>query len=208
METDKILEKISPIFRTYWIPIIFGVLGLIFLGYGLIGLFPSKSSDEIELQKPSEELLESALPENKIFVDVEGAVVSPGVYELDKNSRLKDLIIKSGGLSEEADRTWIAKSVNLASKLTDGSKVYIPRVGEKTPGTAVMGTSTGISQAGGLININSASEKELDTLPGVGPVTANKIIQGRPYQSVDELLSKKAVGSKVFSQIKDKVSAF
>lgn len=207
METQVLVEKLLPIVRKYWPPIVLGLLGLIFLVYGLIGLMASKSSDkEIVLEKAS-----TTSPNEKsngIFVDVEGAVISPGVYELPQDSRIKDLIIKAGGLSESADRTWFSKNINLASKLSDGGKLYIPLQGEESSvvqvsgGGAVMGASTG------LININSASENQLDSLPGVGPATASKIINNRPYQAIEELVSKKAVTSKVFENIKDKISTY
>lgn len=206
METEKLAEKLSPILRTYWLSIIFGFLGLILLGYGLIGLTGSKSSDDFVLDKSSQTNSSSPDIGNKIVIDIEGAVVAAGVYELGSNSRMKDLLVKAGGLSKEADREWIAKNLNLASKLTDGGKIYIPFEGEQGMiTTSVAGAST---QSTGLININSASQSQLDSLPGVGPVTSNKIIQNRPYSTVDDLLKKKVVGNKVFSQIKDKISAF
>lgn len=78
--------------------------------------------------------------------------------------------------------------------------------GENVPAsTTVLGTQSP-SSISGLIGINSATEKELDTLSGIGPVTAQKIVGNRPYASINELLDKKIVGSKVFSQIKDKIS--
>ena len=213
METDKLIEQLSPIFRKYWIPIVLGVLGLIFLGYGLIGLVASKSSRDVVLQKPSDQIgRKNNNNTPKIVVDIEGAVISPGVYELSKDARLKDLIVKSGGLSASADRNWFAKNMNLASKLTDGSKIYIPLVGEKAEAasinSSVMGAGALQASQNGLININTGSSTELDSLPGVGPVTSSKIIQNRPYQTVEDLLSKKVVSSKVFSQIKDKISAY
>lgn len=213
METDKLFEKLYPILRKYWLPIILGVLGLIFLVYGLIGLMASKSSSDVVLQKPSEQIGNNNNDNtHKIIVDIEGAVISPGVYELSKDARMKDLIVKSGGLSASADRIWFAKNMNLASKLADGSKIYIPAIGERVDSasmnTGVMGVSASQDSQNGLVNINTGTSSELDSLPGIGPVTASKIIQNRPYQAVDELLSKKVVGSKVFSQIKDKVSAY
>lgn len=208
METQQLVEKLSPVVKKYWLPIILGVLGLIFLGYGLIGLSASQTSDkDIVLEKAVGSEISN---ESKgIFIDIEGAVISPGVYELPQDSRIKDLIIKAGGLSESADRAWFSKNVNLASKLSDGGKLYIPSEGEQSnnsqvsqAGGNVMGTSTS------LININSASESQLDSLSGVGPATATKIINNRPYQGIEELLSKKAVTSKVFENIKDKISTY
>ncbi len=114
------------------------------------------------------------------------------------------------GLPEKADRNWVEKNLNLAAKLSDGAKIYIPKLGELQNNTTnfVQGISSegNVTGSNSLINVNTVSASELDTLHGVGPVTAQKIISNRPYQSVDELLSKKSVNSKVFSQIKDKVS--
>jgi competence protein ComEA len=116
------------------------------------------------------------------------------------------LLVVSGGLSAKADRDYVAKNINLAQKITDGGKIYIPFAGETIP---PVNNATGNTQASGaLININTASEQELDSLPGIGPVTAAKIINSRPYGSVNELLDKKIVGSKVFTDIKNKISVY
>ncbi|MEK7186068.1 MAG: ComEA family DNA-binding protein [Patescibacteria group bacterium] len=204
MEASQLAEKLSPIIRKYWVPIVFAVLGLILLGYGLIGLFASESSSDVVLEKASEDKTESSV--GKIIIDIEGAVISPGVYDLPVNSRIKDIIVRAGGLSQDADRVWFAKNINLAAKLTDGSKLYIPFKGDSP--SPVLGTSSslGTGSVSDLININTASESQLDSLPGVGPATASKIINNRPYQSLEELVSKKALGSKVFENIKDKIS--
>ena len=114
-------------------------------------------------------------------------------------------MVASGGLTELADRNWIAKNLNLALKVTDSQKIYIPKVGD-TASQTFLGTSDQIGSTD-LININSASEAQLDKLPGIGPVTAAKIINNRPYSTIDQLLEKKAVSQKVFDQIKEKIIA-
>jgi competence protein ComEA len=139
-------------------------------------------------------------------VDIEGAVVIPGVYKLTQNSIIQDALVASGGLSAAADRDWVSKNINLAAKLSDGAKIYIPKIGEIT--TSSPQTSTTDTSTSALVNINTASSDALDALPGVGPVTVDKIVNGRPYQNINELLDKKVVSSKVFSEIKDKISTY
>jgi len=132
-----------------------------------------------------------------------GAVMQPGVYELPSASRLKDLLARAGGLSASADREWIEKNLNLAQKLEDAQKVYIPSQME-TEGE-VAGEETVVS---GKININTASASELDTLWGIGEARAKAIIDNRPYSSVDELQTKKVIPSNVFERIKDEITVF
>lgn len=135
-----------------------------------------------------------------IKVDVSGAVEKPGVYEIPDDSRVKDVLITAGGLSAKADRNYLSKNINMAQRLADGQKVYFPFQGESAP---VLGTSV---TATSLININTASEADLDTLPGVGPATAGKIMAGRPYQNISELLSKKTISNSIYLKIKDRVT--
>lgn len=132
-----------------------------------------------------------------------------GIYHLDGDSRLQDALIATGGLSENADRSFVEKHINLAQKLVDGQKIYFPSLGESA---SVADTNQGqtdtSSTTSGPLNINEATATQLDALPGIGQVTAQKIINGRPYSDIQELLSKKIVSSKVFGEIKDKVSAY
>ena len=93
METEELFEKWSPIVRKFWLPIVLGLVGLILLGYGLIGLIASSSSDDIVIEKASTSSNNTNVSSGNIFADIEGAVVSPGVYSLPKDSRIKDLII-------------------------------------------------------------------------------------------------------------------
>ncbi len=131
----------------------------------------------------------------------------PGVYELSFDSRVKDALLAAGGLSKEADSNMVSKSLNLAAKLKDGAKIYIAYSGEPENLTgAVGGGVLGVGEAEAMVNINSASQAELDSLAGIGEVTANKIIGQRPYTDIEDLLKKKIVGQKVFDGIKSKIT--
>jgi len=209
MESEDLKNKILPFLRQNLIILVLVVAGLICLSYGLISLLgSSNASDDITIQSQQDNLAGNTSA-TKIKADIEGAVVKPGVYELNTDSRIQDLLVAGMGLSVTADRDWVAKNLNLAAKLADGAKVYIPSVGEITSTASNQaGSASSGSVTSGSININSASSQELDSLPGVGPATAEKIINNRPYQSLDELVSKKAVGAKVFDSIKDKISLY
>lgn len=197
-------EKIQAWVSFYKVPLIFTLLAFFLLGVAAFFWQSSNPSDEISFSQ-------EASGSGKIKADIEGAVLKPGVYELESGSRIGDLLIMAGGLTVEADREWVSKTLNLAAKLTDGGKVYIPSVGEV--GSVKVESGKGSGTVGGaitslLISINSASLSELDKLPGVGPVTAQKIIDGRPYQTIEELVSRKIVGQSVFEKIKEQISPY
>ena len=134
--------------------------------------------------------------------------MKPGVYELKGNARVNEALIAAGGLGEEADREWVEKNLNLAAKVTDGQKIYIPSEGETEKVAPLQGKGTTLMTRLDLVNINTASSAELDTLWGVGEATAKKIIDSRPYGAVEELLTKKAVKNNVYEAIKDSVSVY
>jgi competence protein ComEA len=136
----------------------------------------------------------------RIKVDISGAVLTPGVYELPSDARVEQVIEAAGGLTMDADPKYISKSLNLAQRVSDGLKIYIPPVGESG---GVAGAST---ESEGVISLNDSSLSTLEKLPGVGPATAQKIIDGRPYSSIEDLLIKKVIGRGVYEKIKDKVS--
>lgn len=163
----------------------------------------TRSNEEAISFEPANQPSSSA----QIFVDVAGAVVNPGVYELKAENRLQEGLIAAGGLSAQADRDWVARNLNLAVKLKDGAKIYIPKIGEGTKSTTGI-AGTGEVSTSGLVNINTASLSQLDKLPGIGPVTGQKIIDNRPYSDINELLTKKVVGNKVFEQIKEKITVY
>ncbi|HUG48470.1 MAG TPA: ComEA family DNA-binding protein [Candidatus Limnocylindria bacterium] len=148
-----------------------------------------------------------------LLVDVQGAVARPGLHRLEAGSRVGDAIAAAGGYGPAVDIRAAAERLNLAEKLADGAKVYVPARGDPGPAAAVgvlppEGTG-GEPTAGGLIDLNTASEAQLDTLPSIGPVTAAKIIAAReeaPFATVDELLGRGVVGPATFEKIRSMVS--
>lgn len=145
----------------------------------------------------------------EVYVDVDGAVVRPGVYRLKDGARVSQAIDAAGGLAAEADVTGL----NRASKITDGQKIYVPTVGEQQAAAAVGGaessaaTTPGAGSSSGLVNINTASAAELQTLSGIGPSMAQSIIDERTqngaFASVDDLMRVSGIGEKKFAKIKD-----
>lgn len=193
------MENILLFLEKYKLP-----LGLSFLGLVLIvgGVFASGLKQETK-EFPKESMVES---QKMISVDVSGSANKPGVYQLKEGSRIEDAINAAGGFSGQANKEYISKYINLAQKLVDGSKVYIPAAGETTA-TVQAGQVAG-SNTSAKININTAAQSELESLSGVGPVTASKIISGRPYQEVLDLINKKIVGKAVFEKIKDQIAVY
>ncbi|MFH1289635.1 MAG: ComEA family DNA-binding protein [Patescibacteria group bacterium] len=182
------------LWQQYRLPFLFGLFGVLVLSIGIFtALYFSRTSQSIEIVNIEEEEM--------IFVDLAGAILKPGVYELPFGSRYKDLLSRSGGLSASADRDWVEKNINLAEKLEDGIKVYIPSKKETEDVGEVAGAST-------KININTASQSQLESLPGIGEVRAVKIIEERPYSTVEDLKIKKIIPDGVFEDIKNKISVY
>ncbi len=151
-----------------------------------------------------------------LMAELSGAVTHPGVYSLPEGSRIKDLLNKAGGLLKEADKTYISRNINQARYLVDQEKLYIPTIQEVTDGIVserkidfdYLSPQQSVAHENspsvqGKIHINTATGEELDSLPGVGESTVNKIINGRPFNSLHDLLGNKIVTQNVFTQIKD-----
>lgn len=135
----------------------------------------------------------------KILVDIEGAVISPGVYQLEETARIKDVLLMAGGYTASADRSYCEKNINLAQPLKDGQKIYIPEVSD-TPGN--QGYDEAKNQVN-KINVNLASLVELDTLWGVGEARAETIVKNRPYATTEELVSKGGMTKQIYEKNKD-----
>ncbi|MBI2590938.1 MAG: helix-hairpin-helix domain-containing protein [Candidatus Blackburnbacteria bacterium] len=189
------------------------LFGLLFLGVGLF-LFRSGVLDSTEVKVLSANRGDSSLPLGMtgegfgMTVEISGSVLKPGVYHLEAGARIDDLLIMAGGLSAAADRNWVARNLNRAARVSDGQKVYIPKVGEVDRGVGGSGDQViGVPGNQSLLNLNTASLKELDALPGIGGTRAQGIIAGRPYSSVEELLTRKILPKSVYEKIKGSVIA-
>lgn len=152
----------------------------------------------------------SGVSRKTITVDIAGAVKRPGVYTLPDGSRIADAITAGGGFTAGADEEYIARTLNRASFLKDGAKIYIPipsfsgMRGNPTPGQNSPVVSS--QPVVGLVNVNTGTISDLDTLPGVGPVTADRIVANRPYQTAEELVTKGALSRSILEKIRDRIS--
>jgi competence protein ComEA len=152
----------------------------------------------------------SSGPATEVVVHVAGAVRSPGVQHLPVGSRVIDAVEAAGGALPDAD----LPRINLAAPLVDGQQVYVPKPGEQPPIAAGGGAATSSgppgSVPGQLVNLNTATAEQLDTLPGVGPTTAAAIIayrdQNGPFTSVDQLLDVRGIGEAKLEQLRDLVT--
>lgn len=144
----------------------------------------------------------SPSPAVTVIVDVAGAVREPGVYEFDEGDRVIDAIERAGGSLPKADLSLL----NLAAPLTDGTQILVPKSGPPVAG--VPGGAPGSSS--GLININSASATELESLSGIGEVLAATIVEYRdqngPFASVDDLMDVSGIGPATLDEIRDQVT--
>ncbi|MHB0981116.1 MAG: helix-hairpin-helix domain-containing protein [Thermoleophilia bacterium] len=155
----------------------------------------------------------------RLFVQVAGAVVRPGVYEVEPGGRVFQVLLQAGGMTSEADED----AVPLAAVVVDGGRIWVPRVGDPTgtggaaaPGVvdvlggSAVGSAGGAGGApGGKVVLSTAGEAELDTLPGVGPKTAQQIIAYReqhgPFRSVEELEDVPGIGPATVERLRDLV---
>jgi competence protein ComEA len=139
-----------------------------------------------------------------VVVDVVGAVRRPGLYRLEQGARIAEAVSRAGGATPKADLALI----NMAALLADGEQVVVPRRGSAVPG-AVAGAAPGAA-APGPGHLSTATLEQLDTLPGIGPVTAQKILDYRQkhgaFTSVDELDAVPGIGPARLDQLKDLVA--
>jgi competence protein ComEA len=145
----------------------------------------------------------SPSPEVVVLVDVAGWVRRPGVYEFTEGARVIDAIDAAGGARSGA----VLEALNLAAPLTDGIQILVPREGQEGVAPAPV---TGGAVAGGLVNVNSAIATELEELPGIGEVIAQRIIDYRtengPFATVDELLDVSGIGDAILESIRELVT--
>lgn len=159
----------------------------------------------------------SSGPTGEVYVHVVGRVRSPGVVRVRAGSRVADAVAKAGGVGQSAD----AAQVNLARVVVDGEQIVVPAKGEQlaampggagpaAPGGAAAGGAVAGGSGDGVVSLNSADQTTLESLPGVGPVLAERIIEWRTtnggFTTVEELNEVSGIGEKLFAQISPKVS--
>lgn len=193
--------------KIIFLSIIVGVLA-IYLVYHYVTNSSSEYIEEniyIETNNQPEE-------KNKIFLHITGEVNAPGIIEIDEGARLADVIEAAGGFTENAD----INKINLAYIVKDGQKINIPNVNYVDTNSYItenMGENIIIeditSSSTNLVNINTATQTELETLTGIGPSTALKIIKYREengkFKTIEEIKNVAGIGNSKFEAIKDEI---
>lgn len=137
-----------------------------------------------------------------LYVHAAGAVARPGVVQVTANSRVADVVAAAGGATSEAD----LDQVNLAAPVADGERIYVPKRGETIAPAAPARGGAGASAAPAIVNLNQATLAQLESLPGVGPATAQAILDYRTqrgrFRSVDDLLNVRGIGPAKLEQIR------
>jgi len=166
-------------------------------------LFLNGKSQTIPIDEEAAESGEKAreeTPAKEVYVDVGGCVKRPGVYRVDASGRVFEAIEKAGGTTAKADTSGI----NQAVTVTDGQKIYVPARGEAAETPVSAGTPAEGGGAG-LININTADRSKLEEIPGIGPVTAEKIIRYREenggFKSKEDLKNVSGIGDKTYEKM-------
>lgn len=195
------------------------VIGVAIAGYSLLGSMSSDSfsfgvgEDGATVEVEGLELTDAADAEGAdgqasptIAVHVSGAVAAPGVYELDEGARVADAVELAGGFLEGAAE----HALNLARVLNDGEQVVVPTAEEHAAQQTAAEASGVAAGVGGKVNINTASAEQLDTLPGVGESTAQKIIADReangPFSSPEDLKRVSGIGDKKYAELADLIT--
>lgn len=199
-----------------------GTLMVTFIGYYIIKKQENYSYTEIELETIENDIEDSINKEEKIedtniIVHITGEIINDGIIEIEEGSRIADVIEEAGGITEEADLS----KVNLAYQVSDGQKIYIPNVNEEDDESQSSSEEYITNEAGdnviiegkGIntekVNINTATQTELETLNGIGPSTALKIINYRnengKFETIEDIKNVPGIGEQKFENIKEDI---
>lgn len=184
----------------HWPSLMLGLLGGIAVGL-LAGYFWLFRPPPLVLAVPTPVPLPPTPTPAPVHVYVSGAVAIPGVYTLPVNSRVEDAVRAAGGFAADADR----EGVNLALSVRDGDHVHIPRRGE-TASTKTKHTSAARAAPASPVDVNRATLAELEAIPGIGHVMAQRIVAHRPYGNVEDLLHVPGIGPATLAKIRPYVT--
>ena len=192
------------------------LISISFVGYKFIftDLIQAKEepleiiSQSFEIQDQDTDNKEIAEEDTTIMIHISGQVYYPGLIELESGSRVKDAVDLAGGLKKDAD----VDRINLAKKVIDEEKIYVPEKGQELDVDMSMEVSTSGSgsTSNSKINLNTCNKEQLMTLPGVGEVTATKIIDYRntnKFKTIEDIMNVSGIGNKKFEAIKDLIVA-
>jgi competence protein ComEA len=186
--------------------LIAGLVALVLVGAVLAWARNRPVAIELPDPSPTPTLIAPAVD---LFVHVVGAVRKPGVYKLPEGSRVAAAVVAAGGFGPRADQ----QAINLARTISDGEQIVVPRKGEPPPATAPAGSEgsgAGSGARDGKININTADQAALESLPGIGPTLASRIIDHRtangPFRSVEDLLEVSGIGKKTLENLRPHIT--
>lgn len=198
------------------------LVAVVLIFQSVAGLMTSSRTEIVREEAAQSESVEQAdgdvkAPAAEVFIHVTGAVVAPGMYSVADGSRVQTAIDAAGGFSEDADTA----AINLARAVADGEQIIVPTMEESqvaslaaASGASGGGSSSGIASGnaatvGGKVNINTADAAALDTLPGIGPSTAEKIIADReangPFVTIEDLQRVSGIGEKKYASLLDSI---
>lgn len=181
--------------------VVFMVGSGFFVGSQVKGIRGNEETEPVAIASEEETISEEKEPIDTVIVYVSGAVKNPGVYELTSKDRVFQALEKA---EPEADADLDA--LNLAEFLKDEGKICVPKKGESLPEYQGSGSDTIATETGGKVNINKGSQQDLETIPGVGPQTAKRILEYKKtngsFKTIEDLLAISGIGEKTFEKMK------
>ncbi len=192
--------QVRNFFLTYRAPCIFLLASLVCIVASIVFYTQTLQTTE-SIVFSSDKDMSSASESAKIVVDIRGAVVLPGVYSVPNGSRIADVIARASGVSEEIDGELADKMLNYASFVSDGMKIYVPKKENIS-----LEQSRSLTSENGIVSVNTSSSTQLEALPGVGEITAKKIIDHRPYGSLEELVEKQVFSASLLEKLRAQLS--
>ena len=205
-DLKRLFADNKELLKTAALPLVIGVAVLFFWFYGAEEDIVVSGGDDVSSEIVSEDTKGQTVTGTEMYVDISGAVVNPGVYEVSSSTRLFQVIEMAGGLSDNAD----VDSLNRAEIVYDGQKIIVGTASNSEIRTEASseGSQSGITN--GKVNLNLADSATLQTIPGIGPSKAERIIDYRKthgrFKKVEDIMNITGIGEKTFESIRDYIT--